>query len=221
MVAFLLMNPYTFRLYPGGLQRVNAFAIAPILFGAGLGAGISELTGGEWEQGAMYGAAGGAAVGLAAGAGAGGGGGIIGGGGGGGGMIQTVGGGIGGGQSSVPVMVGGEMGSLSQASSGGGGTTIPIVGDLFSAIEDDRFGDVASLGYSVYTSIEQRKLTEKAIEAQRRAGYVVGPGGTSLAPTTSIAIPAALAGAKGLDTKVLIKYGVIIVIGYFLYKGIK
>ena len=97
-------------------------------------------------------------------------------------------------------------------------------GGLFSNLSLDTLGNVASLGYQVYQSAEQRKLAEKMIEAQRRAGYAVGPtapGTTTLAPTTSIAIPAAAAGIKELDTKVMIKYAIIALIAFLLLKGKK
>ena len=38
--------------------------LIPILIGAAVGAGVSEATGGDWETGAMYGAGGGAALGV-------------------------------------------------------------------------------------------------------------------------------------------------------------
>jgi len=92
------------------------------------------------------------------------------------------------------------------------------VSNLFSL---DTLGNIASLGYSVYQSEEDRKLAAKAIEAQRRAGYIVsGAPTTSLAPTTSVVIPGAVA-AKQLQTEVLIKYAVIIGIGYLIWKGVK
>ena len=63
------------------------------------------------------------------------------------------------------------------------------------------------------------KLAEKAIEAQRKAGYVV-PGApmTALAPTTSIAIPAAMAAESQAK---MIKYAIIIGIGFLLLKYVK
>lgn len=96
-------------------------------------------------------------------------------------------------------------------------------GGLFSNLSLDTLANVASVGYSAFQSAEDRKLTEKAIEAQRKAGYVVGApaGTTALAPTTSIAIPAMAAAAKELDTKGLIKYVIIGLIAYVLLRGKK
>lgn len=97
-------------------------------------------------------------------------------------------------------------------------------GGIFSKLSLDTLSNVAGLGYNLYQTSEQRKLAEKAIAAQRGAGYVVGapaPGTTALAPTTSIAIPAAAAAAKELDTKVMIRYAIYAVIAYLLFKGFK
>jgi len=127
------------------------------------------------------------------------------------GVVSGAGTALFGGQASVPVMTGGEMGSLSQATAAVG---------LFGNLSLDTLANVAQAGYGAYMTSEQMKLAEKAIEAQRRAGYVVGaPGTTTLAPTTSIAIPAAIAAKKELDTKVMIKYAIIALIAYLLLKG--
>lgn len=136
------------------------------------------------------------------------------------GIVSNAGTALFGGQASVPVLTGGEMGSLSQASLAGTG------GGLFSNLSLDTLGNIAQAGFQTYMTLEQMDLAEKSLEAQRGAGYVVGAPApsapvTSLAPTTSIAIPAAATAAKELDTKVMIKYAIIALIAYLLFKGLK
>ena len=99
-----------------------------------------------------------------------------------------------------------------------------VAGGVFSNLNLDTMSKVAGLGYNIYQTSEQRKLAEKAIAAQRGAGYVVGAapaGTTALSPSTTIAIPAAAAAAKELDTKVMIKYAIYALIAYLLFKGFK
>lgn len=211
------MNPYKYSIIGGGMQRANFWPVVGALVGgAAIGAGIAELTGGEWEEGAMYGAAGGAglaAAGVSIPAVAGGifEGGV--------GIVSSAGSALVGGQAAVPVMTGGEMGSLAQASAAGG---------IFSGLSLDTLANVAQAGYGVYMTGEQMKLAEKAIEAQYRAGYVVAaPGATTLAPTTAITIPAAAAAAQpaGLfgteEQAKMVKYGVIALLAYLVLKGSK
>ena len=100
------------------------------------------------------------------------------------------------------------------------GETLP--GGLFSNLFTfDTLANIASLGYSVYQSEEDRRLAAKAIDAQRKLSYIAGAPTTSLAPTTSVVIPGTAAAAKQLQTEVLIKYAFIIGIGYLLLKGVK
>lgn len=220
------MNPYEFNLVPGGIQRVNFIPfLAPLVAGVGslIGGAVSL---GAGALGALTTGAGALAGGVASTAGylgstaIGAGGSILGGIGDlglsifetGAGVVSGAGTALFGGQATVPVMTGGEMGSLSQASAAGG---------LFGNLSLDTLANVATAGYGAYMTSEQMELAEKAIEAQRRAGYVVAaPGTTALAPTTSIAIPAAaIAAKKELDTKVMIKYAIIALIAYLLLKG--
>ena len=94
-------------------------------------------------------------------------------------------------------------------------------GGLFSNLSWDTIGNVAQLGYGMFTSAEDRKLVEKAIAAQRGAGYVVSaPGAPSTAFAPSIMIPtAAQAASKELDKKIMIKYAIYALIAYLLFKG--
>ena len=226
MVAFVIMNPYSYNLSPGANQQVaNLWPfLGAVLGGAAIGAGIAEVTGGEWEEGALYGAAGGGILGGA--------GGIFGAGkaavpvtvgaaevSSGGGILSGIGGLFG--QAAVPVMTGGEMGSLAQASAAPG---------LFSTLSLDTLANVAQVGYGVYLTHEQMELQEKAIEAQARLGYVVSAPGaptTTLAPTTAITIPRAAAAVEpaglfaGEQGEKIVKYGAVIIIGYFVFKALK
>lgn len=97
-------------------------------------------------------------------------------------------------------------------------------GGLFSNLSLDTLGNIATLGYGLFTSEADRKLVEKAIEAQRGAGYIVSaPGGTpSTAFAPSIMVPAAaVAATKELNKMVLLKYGALAVAAYLLFKGLK
>ena len=213
---------------PGGIQRVN---FIPLLIGAGsaLIGGAGALAGGAISAGAsaLGAVASGATslVGTAIGAG----GSVLGGIGSLAGNIFQTGAGVvsgagqalfGGGPATPGLTVGQSMAAMAEPGYYG-----ETAGGLFSNLSLDTLGNVASLGYQVYQSAEQKKLAEKMIEAQRGAGYVVGapsaPGATTLAPTTSIAIPAAAAAVKELDTKVMIKYAIIALIAYFIFKGFK
>lgn len=237
MIAFFNMDLYETdieiipvfpqSMVPDGIQRAN---ILPALFaiGSSIVSGAASLAGGAISAGA--GAVGSVASGATSLAGS-----AIGAGG-------SVLGGIGSLASNVYQAGAGVVSGAGQALFGGGAATPGLTvgqsmaamaepgyygeaaGGLFSNLSLDTLGNVASLGYQVYTSAEQRKLAEKAIEAQRGAGYVVGAPGapaTTLAPTTSIAIPAAVAGVKELDTKVMIKYAIIALIAFLLLKGKK
>ena len=239
MVAFFFMEPYEtdialFPVFPqsivaGGIQRVN---FIPLLIAAGsaLVSGAGALASGAVSAGA--GALGAVATGTTSlvGTAIGAGGSVLGGIGSLAGNIFQTGAGVvsgagqalfGGGPATPGLTVGQSMAAMAEPGYYG----VTEAGGLFSNLSLDTLGNVASLGYGIYQSAEQKKLAEKMIEAQRGAGYVVGapsaPGATTLAPTTSIAIPAAAAAVKELDTKVMIKYAIYAVIAYLLFKGFK
>jgi len=239
VVAFFVMNTYEpdialnpvfpNSILPGGIQRVNFLPFIGAAIG-GLATGVAGLAGGAISAGA--GALGAIASGATslAGTAIGTGGAVLGGIGElAGGIFQTGAGVVssagsvlfGGGAAEPGLTVGQSMAAMAEP--GYYGVT-EAAGGLFSNLSLDTLGNVASLGFGLYQSAEQRKLAEKAIEAQRRAGYVVGAPGagtTALAPTTSVTIPAAAAAAKALDTKVMIKYAIYALIAYLLFKGFK
>lgn len=137
------------------------------------------------------------------------------------GLVQGAGTMLFGGGAADPGLTIGEQMAL-EAQPGYYGVTEAAGGGVFDFLSADTLKNVASVGLGLYQSAEQRKLAEKAIEAQRRSGYVVGaPGTTALAPTTSVAIPAAAAAQRQLQTSSMIKYAIIALIAYFLFKGLK
>jgi hypothetical protein len=229
VIAFVIMNTYEpdiilspvlpNSILPGGIQRVNFIPFVGAALG-GLASGAASLAGGAVSA---LGTAGGFLAETAIGAG----GAVLGGIGQiGGGIIDTAGGivsGAGevlfGGGTAEPGLTIGEQMAL-EAQPGYYGVT-EAGGGLFDFLSADTLTNVASAGLGLWQSAEQRKLAEKAIEAQRRPGYTIGaPGTTALAPTTSVAIPAAAAAQKQLDSK-MITYAIIALALYLVLKGKK
>lgn len=231
MIAFLIMKPYEFNIIQGGIQRAEFLPFIGAAIG-GLASGAAGLVSGAASVVAPAVSAIGSGIGATAGwlgeTAIGAGGAVLGGigelAGGifetGAGMVKGAGTALFGGQALEPVISGGEIGSLSETSAGGG---------LFGSISGDTLANVAKLGYGIYMTQEQMKLAEKAIEAQAGAGYyVVAPGAptpaTTFAPTTAVTMPGAAVGEpptlfqteQGAN---LIKYGAIAVIAYLVLKG--
>lgn len=219
------MRPYEFTLAPGGIQHANflPFIGAALSGAAGLIGGAASLAGGAVSAlGSAAGYLGSTAIGA--------GGTILGGIGSlGTGIIDTSAGLVkgagtalfGGGAVTPGLTIGEQMAAIAEP----GFYETAAGGGLFSNLSWDTLGNIASAGYSIYQSSEDRKLTEKAIEAQRRAGYLIpGAPTTALAPTTSVVIPAARA-AEGLlrteEQSKIIKYAVIAIGAYLLLKGVK
>lgn len=231
------MKPYEFSIISGGIQHAN---FIPFI-GAALGGLVSEAAGLVSGAASLAGPAIsgiGGALGSTAGflgeTAIGAGGSVLGGIGKLGGAVKGAGTALFGG---VPTTTAGlfEPSGASAVSdawlSGAGMPGTPAAGGLFGNLSWDTIGNVASLGYSIYQSAEERKLMEKAIEAQRGAGYfVTAPGApptTTLAPTTSVVMPAAAAPGQppGLfqteEGAKMIKYAIIAIVAYLLFKGVK
>lgn len=224
----IVLSPvFPSSILPGGIQRVDFFPFIGAALG-GLASGAAGLATGVVSAGA--GAVGALASGATslAGTAIGAGGSVLGGigqlAGGifetGAGVVSGVGSALFGGGAAEPGLTIGEQMAL-EAEPGYYGVTEAADGGIFSFLSGDTLKNVASVGLGLYQTSEQRKLAEKAIEAQRRGGYVVGaPGTTALAPTTSVAIPAAAA-QRQLQTSKMITYAIIGLIAFLIFKGKK